>query len=261
MLGIVAGAIVAVAGGIEALLFRRGSLRSLGQWYLDPSAPLVIRHLPFAGPPAAVFGFMVMLMSILTGLSITMNVALFSAVTLLLMAALGGAVWFMLVPPEWLKPGWLKEAEAAALRELLARERAEVVPVAAGRVEPAPFAVPPTVPEKVWGPPDADADADAGEATGEATGDEPAAADSDTDVLPAVASEAPAPSDADGSNVAQPADSSSHEPDAERSGIVAASWGASRLEVPTSETDASGAGSTSPGRIGAFLRSRRRGGS
>ena len=212
MFGIVIGAVLMLAAVTELLLFRRGSLRSLAQWYFDASAPVGIRHLPFVGFPVAVFALMVMLISLSVRVAITINLALWSVVMVLVVAAFAGSVWLVVMPPEWLKPAWLKLAESEALAQSIERERSEAVPLApaaessdATANEPRATAVdlkPVVVVEDV--------------AVAEDLPVEAATAEVDEDVAP------PEPSAAD---VREPASTPA-------TGVIAANWGAPKVVAP-----------------------------
>ncbi|HVM34683.1 MAG TPA: hypothetical protein VM784_05005 [Actinomycetota bacterium] len=239
MFGLVIGAVLAVAAVTELLLFRRGSLRSLAQWYFDMSAPVGIRHLPFAGFPVAVFGVMVMLISLSVRVAITINVALLSVAMVLVIAAFAGSVWLVLMPPEWLKPAWLKQAEGVALAESIERERSEAVPVTPA--EESPEATTTASPVAPAPPPEPVPVEDV--AVPEESTVEPEGPDVDEQVPQT-----------------KPSETDEREPTpAPATGIIAANWGAPKVEDSRPEVEPAGtSGSSTPPQSRSFMGLRRK---
>jgi hypothetical protein len=95
---------------VLGVLLRAGKLRSRFEWYFDPTMPRVLRHLPFAVIP---FGLMFLAGAVAFSATLVDGDALLvvlAAIPAALIAFIVGAV-FVLRPPAWMKPAWIREIE------------------------------------------------------------------------------------------------------------------------------------------------------
>lgn len=111
---VVIAAVFGVCGLYAAVKFRQGMLRGGARWYIDRSQPFYVRNMPFVQLPAGL-GFTTAAAAIaLDGLeSGWAQVVVGLAVLIGFVAIVLGAVW-IIRPPRFLKPDWIREREASA---------------------------------------------------------------------------------------------------------------------------------------------------
>jgi hypothetical protein len=104
--------VAGVAGGIVLLLMgvlsRTGAYRRWEPWYRNPNLPFYVRNLAFAMLPfgVCVLAFMI---GALIGEGNKGIAAAFVGIAFLAFAL---GIAFMVKPPRWLKPDWIKNEEA-----------------------------------------------------------------------------------------------------------------------------------------------------
>ena len=91
--------------------FQRGGSRRIGRWYTNPSLPLFVRNAVFALIPLGV-GPLLILVALALG-SIGATWAGILAVLLVIPVGLCGliALVFLVRPPTFLKPQWIRNAD------------------------------------------------------------------------------------------------------------------------------------------------------
>ena len=116
-LGFAAVAALPLATGVwllaAGLLFRSGRLRALGSWYFRRGLPFYARNFVFGAIPVGVSGILLFLVFPLalpdTPWAGWLSLAL---IPLMALSTLLGIV-FMIFPPHWLRPAWIRERERA----------------------------------------------------------------------------------------------------------------------------------------------------
>ena len=112
---LVAIASVIAAWGIYAFVrFRQGLLRRGARWYFDRSQPFYVRNFPFVQLPAGL-GFTAAAVAIALNNSESSWAETIVSLAVLMgfVAIVLGVVW-ILRPPKFLKPDWIREREASA---------------------------------------------------------------------------------------------------------------------------------------------------
>lgn len=111
---ILLAAVFGVWGFYAAFAFRNGGMRRGARWYFDARQPNNVRHLPFLLLPTGLMGAGSAVVLALQELSDVWAEALVAASGLLIVASIVVAIVWILRPPRFLKPDWIRQREASA---------------------------------------------------------------------------------------------------------------------------------------------------
>ena len=110
---------VALLSGATYGAFRAGLLRWLGRYSSDPSAPLVVRNLPFMTLPVGAFALAGLSMSVIVDSGPVLGFGVLALLSALVVAFVMAATWLAWSPPSLFKPAWLRREDAAGHLKLV----------------------------------------------------------------------------------------------------------------------------------------------